>query len=257
MRCRLSQVISLAGELLKQAEELLLNGLHTAEIVLGYERAYRKVLEILPTLTIKTISDVRDKADLLLALRSVMSTKQYGFEDLLAERVAEAALTTMSADRSVRPRLNVDNVRISKLRGGDVSQTSVVKGMVILRDAEGIIKRVENAKVVVFGTGIEASSAEAKGTVLIKNADELMSYNKGEERMMEQIVESIAASGVKVVICNGSISEMAMHFLDKFNLMVLKIQSRFELRRICGALGATAVVKLGPCTPEEMGTCSL
>lgn len=250
-------VISLAGELLKQAEELLLNGLHTAEIVLGYERAYRKVLEILPTLTVKTISDVRDKADLLLALRSVISTKQYGFEDLLAERVAEAALTTMSADRSVRPRLNVDNVRISKLRGGDVSQTSVVKGMVILRDAEGIIKRVENAKVVVFGTGIEASSAEAKGTVLIKNADELMSYNKGEERMMEQIVESIAASGVKVVICNGSISEMAMHFLDKFNLMVLKIQCKFELRRICGALGATAVVKLGPCTPEEMGTCSL
>ena len=30
-----------------------------------------------------------------------------------------------------------------------------ILGMVILRDAEGIIKRVENAKVVVFGCGIE------------------------------------------------------------------------------------------------------
>ena len=39
-----------------------------------------------------------------------------------------------------------------------------------------------------------------------------------------------------LVICNGSISEMAMHFLDKFGLMVIKIMSKFELRRMCGAL---------------------
>jgi T-complex protein 1 subunit theta len=84
-----------------------------------------------------------------------------------------------------------------------------------------------------------------------------MNYNKSEEKKMEEIISSIAASGVKVVICNGSISEMAMHFLDKFSLMVLKIQSKFDLRRVCGALGATAVVRLGSCTPEEMGECSL
>ena len=60
-----------------------------------------------------------------------------------------------------------------------------------------------------------------------------------------------------IVICHGSISEMAMHFLDKFGLMVIKIQSKFELRRMCGALGATVVMRLGPCSPEEMGECSL
>lgn len=92
--------------------------------------------------------------------------------------------------------------------------------------------------------------------MLLKNADELMNYNKSEERKMEEIVEGIAASGAKVVIANGSISEMALHYLDKFNLMVIKIQSKFELRRICGALGATAVIRLGPCTPEEMGEVS-
>lgn len=43
--------------------------------------------------------------------------------------------------------------------------------MVIIRDAESIIKRVENAKVIVFGCGIEASSTEAKGTVLLKGED--------------------------------------------------------------------------------------
>lgn len=249
-------VISFAGELLKNSEELLRNGLHTAEIVAGYQRAFEKTLEILPTLVVHTIEDIRDPAQLQVGIKSVIATKQYGYENFLSGLVVSACQTTLSASAK-SPRLNMDSVRIAKLRGGSVTQSSVIKGMVIVRDAEGVVKRVENAKVVVFGCGIEASSTEAKGTVLLKNAEELMNYNKSEEKKMEEMIEGIAGTGVKAVICNGSISEMAMHFLDKFNLMVIKIQSKFDLRRICGALGATAVVRLGPCTPEEMGECSL
>mmetsp|Transcript_3212 Transcript_3212/g.6508 ORF Transcript_3212/g.6508 Transcript_3212/m.6508 type:complete len:553 (-) Transcript_3212:83-1741(-) len=250
-------VLSFAGELLKQAEELLINGLHTAEIVLGYERAHKKLLEILPELVVRTVADVRERQDLVMALKPIIGTKQYGYETLLSNLVAEAALATMPPDRSRKASLNMDHVRIAKLRGGDVSNSTVVKGMIMVRDSEGIVKRATNAKVIVFGCGIEAGSMEAKGTVLLKNAEDLMNYNKSEEKKMEEQIASIAASGATVVVANGSVSEMALHFLDKFNLMVLKTPSKFELRRICGALGATAVVRLGACSPEEMGFCSL
>eukprot|EP00596_Hydrurales_sp_CCMP1899_P000803 CAMPEP_0119045074 /NCGR_PEP_ID=MMETSP1177-20130426/36764_1 /TAXON_ID=2985 /ORGANISM="Ochromonas sp, Strain CCMP1899" /LENGTH=546 /DNA_ID=CAMNT_0007016203 /DNA_START=72 /DNA_END=1712 /DNA_ORIENTATION=+ len=249
-------VISFAGELLKLAEDLLRSGLHTAEIVTGYQRALDKTFEILPTLVVRTVENIRDPAEMKMAIKSVLATKQYGYEDLLTELVCTACLTTMSPTAQ-NPKLNMDSVRIAKVPGGSIPQSSNVKGMVIIRDAESIIKRVENAKVIVFGCGIEASATEAKGTVLLKDAGELLNYNKSEERKMEEMVEGIAATGVKAVICNGSISEMAMHFLDKFNLMVIKITSKFELRRMCGALGATAVVRLGPCSQEEMGECSL
>lgn len=249
-------MISFAGELLKLAEDLIRSGLHTAEIVTGYQRALDKTFEILPTLVVKTVENIRDPVEMKMAIKSVLATKQYGYEDLLTELVCNACLTTMSPT-APNPKLNMDSVRIAKVPGGSIPQSSNVKGMVIIRDAESIIKRVENAKVIVFGCGIEASATEAKGTVLLKDAAELLNYNKSEERKMEEMVEGIAATGVKAVICNGSISEMAMHFLDKFNLMVIKITSKFELRRMCGALGATAVVRLGPCSPEEMGECSL
>lgn len=249
-------VISFAGELLKLAEDLLKNGLHTAEIVSGYQRAFDKAMEILPSLVVSSVENVRDPVQLKKGIKSVLGTKQYGYEDLLSELVVSACQTTLSPTAK-NPRLNVDSVRIAKLRGGNLGQSSVVKGMVLVRDSEGLIKRAENAKIIVFGCGVEASTTEAKGTVMLKNADELLNYNKSEERKMEEIIESIAASGVKVVICNGSVSEMALHFLDKYKLMVIKIQSKFDLRRICGAVGATAVVRLGPCSPEEMGECSL
>lgn len=222
----------------------------------GYQRAFEKASEILPTLVIKSVENVRDPIELQAGIKSVLATKQYGYEDLLSGLVTNACLTTLSPT-AAHPRLNMDSVRISKLRGGSIPLSSVVKGMVVLRDTEGVIKRAENAKVMVFGCGIEASSSEAKGTVLINNATELMNYNKSEEKKMEEVIEGISATGVKAVFCQGSISEMALHFIDKFGILAVKIPSKFELRRICGALGATALVRLGPCTPEEMGECSL
>lgn len=40
------------------------------------------------------------------------------------------------------------------------------------------MKRAEQPKVAVFACGLEASSTETKGTVLIRTGEELMSYNK-------------------------------------------------------------------------------
>lgn len=42
---------------------------------------------------------------------------------------------------------NVDNVRVAKLLGGGLHNSSVVRGMVLKNDAVGSIKRVEKAKV--------------------------------------------------------------------------------------------------------------
>lgn len=42
---------------------------------------------------------------------------------------------------------NVDNVRVSKLLGGGLHNSLIVRGMVLKSDAVGSIKRMEKAKV--------------------------------------------------------------------------------------------------------------
>jgi T-complex protein 1 subunit theta len=42
---------------------------------------------------------------------------------------------------------NVDNVRVAKLVGGGLHNSSVVRGLVLKNDAIGSIKKVEKAKV--------------------------------------------------------------------------------------------------------------
>jgi len=46
-----------------------------------------------------------------------------------------------------------------------------------------------------------------------------------------------------VVVAGGSVSDVALHFLEKYNIMVIKIMSKFELRRIASAVGATMLVR--------------
>jgi len=58
-------------------------------------------------------------------------------------------------------------------------------------------------------------------------------------------------------VSGGSVSEMAQHFLDRYGMLCLKIQSKFELRRLCRTVGATALVRLGPVMADEMGHCDL
>jgi hypothetical protein len=57
----------------------------------------------------------------------------------------------------------------------------------------------------------------------------------------------------QVVVSGGNIGEMAMHFIEKYGLMAVRIPSKFDLRRFCRATGAVALVKLQTPQPDELG----
>ena len=75
--------------------------------------------------------------------------------------------------------------------GGNISDCSVLRGMVVQRRSLTNVTSKTNAKIAVFNCPVEASATEAKSTVLISNADELVNYNKSEEAMMEANIKAI------------------------------------------------------------------
>ncbi|GFH46638.1 t-complex protein 1 [Chaetoceros tenuissimus] len=246
--------VSFAGGLLHQTEELLRSGLHTSEIIAGYKKAGQKLSEILPTLVTKSFTTV-DEESLAEAIRPVLAAKQLDSDTVLAPLVAKATLATASKKPSYSSGLSVnpEQVRVTKILGGRMDQSQVIHGFVALRNVETTLTSAQDAKVTVFACGIEASGTEAKGTVLMKNADDLKGYNKSEETKMEEIIKSIADTGTKIIVSGGSISEMALHFIERYNMVCIKIPSKWELRRLCSAINASALVRLGPATPDEMG----
>ena len=244
-------VIVLAGELLRKAEDLLRMGLKTADIVTGYERAQASALELLEELVVDKVEDVTAQDQLSKAIRTVVASKQNGNEDFLADLVAEAVLAVLPKNPA---NFNVDNIRVVKIMGGSLEQSRVVKGMVFPKEPNGSVKKATKAKVGVFSCPIDTSQTETKGTVLLHNAKEMMDFTKGEEAQLETAIKELHDAGLRVVVAGSTVGELAMHFLNRFGILVIKIQSKFELRRVCRVVGATPLARLGAPMPDEMGS---
>eukprot|EP01017_Pseudomicrothorax_dubius_P004049 TRINITY_DN1072_c0_g2_i10.p1 TRINITY_DN1072_c0_g2~~TRINITY_DN1072_c0_g2_i10.p1 ORF type:complete len:541 (+),score=198.85 TRINITY_DN1072_c0_g2_i10:156-1778(+) len=245
-------VISFAGELLNQAEGLIRMGLHSSQIILGYEAALKETLRYIESLNHYEVSNVRDTVEIAKLLRSVISPKLQGFDDLFAKIVAEACVRTLPRDPK---KFEVEYIRVAKLLGGNVNDSFVIGGLILTRGSETSIHQFNNPKIAVFSCPLDTQEGDTKGTVLIKNANDLLNYTKSEENLAEKCVKEIAEAGVNVIVAGGSISEIVLHYIEKYKMMAVKVQSKFELKRLCKCLGATALVRLGAPIPEELGTC--
>ncbi|KAK3696605.1 T-complex protein 1 subunit theta [Vermiconidia calcicola] len=249
-----NMVIVFAVELLRKAEDLLRMGLKTSEIVQGYERAGREALRILEELEVDRVENIRDQAELAKAIRTVVAAKQSGNEEFLADMVAEAVLAVLPKNPY---NFNVDNVRVVKIMGGSLEQSKVVKGMVFGRQPDGTVTKAVKSKVGVFSCPIDISQTETKGTVLLKNSKELYEFSKGEEAQMEQTVKELKDSGLRVIVAGSTVGELALHYLNRAGILVIKVLSKFELRRLCRVVGATPLARLGAPMPDEMGNVDI
>lgn len=245
-----NMVIVLAGEMLKKAEELIRMGLKTSDIVQGYERAQREALRVLDQLVVDEVKDLRSHAELAKAIRTVVASKQSGSEDFLADMVAEAVLAVLPKQPS---NFNVDNIRVVKIMGGSLEHSKVVKGMVFGREPDGSVKKAKQARVGVYSCPIDISQTETKGTVLLHNAKEMLDFTKGEENQLETIIKELHDSGLRVVVAGATVGELALHYLNRYGILVVKVLSKFELRRLCRVVGATPLARLGAPMPDEMG----
>ncbi|KAL2064219.1 hypothetical protein VTL71DRAFT_4713 [Oculimacula yallundae] len=247
-------VIVLAGELLKKAEDLLRMGLKTSDVIRGYELAQKFALEELENLVVDKVEDIRSQSELSKAIRTVVASKQSGSEQFLADMVAEAVLAVLPKNPV---NFNVDNIRVVKIMGGSLEQSRVVKGMVFGREPDGSVKKAVRAKVGVFSCPIDTSQTETKGTVLLHNAKEMMDFTKGEETQLEAHIKELFDSGLRVVVAGSTVGELAMHYLNRFGILVIRILSKFELRRLCRVVGATPLARLGAPMPDEMGSVDI
>nr|XP_022910087.1 T-complex protein 1 subunit theta [Onthophagus taurus] len=244
-------VVILAGALLEAAEELLRLGVTPGEVADGYEKALEKCLEILPSLVCQEIKDYRNVDDVKKGILTSIQSKQYGNEDFLAELVAKACVSIMPEITT----FNVDNIRVCKILGSGLQSSKVIQGMVFKRDVEGDIQQMLNAKVVVYSCAVDILQTETKGTVLIKNADELMNFSRGEENLLELQIKAIADAGAKVVVAGAKFGDMALHYINKYKMMAVRLNSKFDLRRLSRTVGATVLPRLTPPNSEEMGLC--
>nr|BAA81879.1 chaperonin containing TCP-1 theta subunit [Mus musculus] len=243
-------VLVFAGALLELAEELLRIGLSVSEVISGYEIACKKAHEILPELVCCSAKNLRDVDEVSSLLRTSIMSKQYGSETFLAKLIAQACFLSFLI-LAISMLITSEYVRF----GSGIYSSSVLHGMVFKKETEGDVTSVKDAKIAVYSCPFDGMITETKGTVLIKTAEELMNFSKGEENLMDAQVKAIAGTGANVIVTGGKVADIALHYANKYNIMLVRLNSKWDLRRLCKTVGATALPKLTPPVQEEMGHC--
>jgi len=73
--------------------------------------------------------------------------------------------------------------------------------------------------------------------------------------LYEQQVKSFVEAGCKVVVTGGKVGELFLHYCNKFGLMVVRLLSKFDLRRLCKSIGATALPRLVSVSTDQCCSC--
>jgi T-complex protein 1 subunit theta len=229
--------VLLVSELLSETLEMVNRGVKPALLAAALRVLHREIDEIAKNLAIAHNVSFGDRDSILRVIQGVI--KNPALEELTAEAVSH----TRSFD--------ADTVRICKVALGSVEDSYVVEGMVFSRSPEGEVKSIRKGRTSIYNCPLDISRTELKGTVLMKTAEDLLSFSKDEVENIRRAAESIKAD---VVICNGKVNGTYLDFMNQAGKLVFKVLSKHDLRRIWMLMGGHISSMLVPQDESYIGS---
>ncbi len=241
--------VVLAGELLKNAEELLDKDVHPAVISRGYRLAEAKAQQILNEMAEKITADNEEVLKKIAQTAMTGKGAEYS-KDTLAT-LAVKAVKMVEEDNYV----DKENIKIEKRTGGSVDDSELIKGIVIDKErlSQNMPRVVKNAKIALIDREIEIKKTEFEAKIEIDNPEQLQAFLDQEEKMLRDMVDKVANSGANVMLCQKGVDDVAIHFLAKKGIYAVRRISESDMKKIAKATGAKVVTNLKDLTGNDLG----
>jgi len=249
--------VVLAGYLLKNAEALLDQGIHRTTIVEGYRLASQKAIELLKELSEKVSLKDEDK------LKKVALTAMTGKGGETAkEKLAELALKAIkyiSREEDDKIVINPDDIQIEKKQGGSVTETELIKGIVVDKEVvhPAMPKIVKNAKIALINAALEVKSTEIDAKISITDPEKMQAFAEQETKMLKELAEKIRASGATVVFCQKGIDDIVQYYLAKYKIMAARRIKESDMEKLAKATGARIISNVKEISSEDLGEAGL
>jgi thermosome len=250
-------VTILTGELLKNAEELMDQGIHPTMIISGYRIAAEKAIEILDSLVINISDEDRDILE-KIAKTAMLGKGAESSADKLAKFAVDIVLSVVE-DTNGKKVADLDAIKVETRVGEGIEDSELIKGILIDKDRVHINmpKKIEEAKILLLSAPIEVRDTETKAEISITSSDQFKLFMDQEKEMTKEVVDKIISSGANVVFCKKGIDDVAQHLLSKAGVMALRRVKSTDLKRLSRATGGTIVTNLDEISSGDLGKADL
>lgn len=257
-----TSVVVMAGALLKATQDLLNKGIHPAAISDGFGTALKKSKEIIKSMG--TPVDLDNEQILIDNCVTCLSSKVVSQNsDILAPMAVKAVKRIIdNSDTNV----DLNNIKVSMKLGGTVDDSELIDGLCFTNNHvshfAGGPTRVENAKIGVIQFCLSAPKTDLENNVVVNDYTAMDRILKEERKYIVSLVKKIVASGCNVLLIQKSIlreavNDLALHFLAKKNIMVIKDIERDDVDFICKTIDAIPVPHVDQFTKDKLGSAGL
>lgn len=239
--------VVIAGELLKQAEELIDANVHSTIITNGFRLAAEKAAEILDEISVP----VKDDKLLEKVAMTALTGKSVGDQE---EKLAELVVKVCRAVEE-DGKVDTDDIRIQRKVGENIGKSSMIKGIVIDKERvhPRMPKMVTNAKIALFSSAIEVKKTEFDAQIQISDPSMMNAFIEEEENSLKMMVDSIKKSGANVVFSQKGIDDLAQHYLSKAGIFACRRLKQSDLEAIAKATGGNIVGNINEIVATDLG----
>ncbi|SMD30372.1 thermosome subunit beta [Picrophilus oshimae] len=245
-------VVVLAGELLKQAESLLEQGVHSTVIASGYHLAVTEAKRQLDSLAIKADDEETLKR---IAITALSGKNTSVAPEFLADLVIKA-VNAVAEERDGKVIVDTANIKVDKKNGGSATDTQFISGLII--DKEKVHSKmpsvVKNAKIALINSALEIKKTEIEAKVQINDPSKIQEFLDQETDTFKEMVEKVKKSGANVLLCQKGIDDTAQYYLAKEGIYAVRRVKQSDMEKLAKATGAKIVTDLDDLTPDSLGT---
>eukprot|EP01119_Soliformovum_irregulare_P015387 TRINITY_DN4321_c1_g1_i1.p1 TRINITY_DN4321_c1_g1~~TRINITY_DN4321_c1_g1_i1.p1 ORF type:complete len:532 (+),score=139.03 TRINITY_DN4321_c1_g1_i1:54-1649(+) len=250
-----TSVTVLAGELLREAEKLILQQkIHPQTIIEGWRLAVTAAHKALIDSAQNHHGDAEQfKKDLLNIARTTLSSKLLNVEkDYFAQLAVEAVLRLKGST-------NLDSIHIIKKTGGSLKDSYLEEGFILeKRIGVGQPKRLENPKILIANTPMDTDKIKIFGAKIRVESTEQVANLEGVERdKMLAKCEKIVNHGINCFINRQLIYNLPEQYFAEKGVMAIEHADFEGIERLALVLGSEIASTFEHPELVKIGTCKL
>ena len=246
--------VATAGELLKNAEDLLEQEIHPTAIIRGFHLASEFAREEIDDISIDVEPDDTD------ALKSVAETSMTGkgaeqHKEFLAQLIVDAVRQVTVEDEAGDHIPDLEVLEIETQTGGGANESELVRGGTINKDPvhDDMPAEFDDANIMLLTEAIEVEEADVDTQVNLESPDQLQQFLDKEEEQLREKVDQIVESGADVVLCQKGIDDLAQHFLAKEGILAVRRVKKSDLKFLRNVLDCHLVSDLDAAHAGSLG----
>jgi thermosome len=246
--------VATAGELLKNAEDLLEQDIHPSAIIRGFHLASEEARSLVDDIATEVEPD---DIDLLKKLAETSMTGKGAEQnkDLLAQLIVDAVSAVSVETDDGGTVVDLEFVNIETQTGRSVGESELLNGAAIDKDPAhpDMPSEVADADVLLVNEPIEVEEPDGDAQVNLSSPDQLQDFLDQEEERLKEKVDQIADSGADVVFCQKGIDDLAQHYLAKEGILAARRVKKSDLKFLKEVTGANVVSDLDDFDAADLG----